>query len=287
MIPVWGKSRSTTKYRWWMMAAIAAMLVFLSSSFSSWSGRYPWLAPLGYPVVGLEYLWSRASSALFEGWDRYVFLVGTEDRNKELIREKIELESELALYKARSTAVDELRKTLGFTQSLSGDFLTSQVISRGSGAGFEVIRLNRGSRSGVEVGMMVLSRHGLVGHVLRVAGFYSDVLPLTSPEGRVDIRLERTRLRGVLAGTGGGYLGWFPRQRRDIRIGDVALTSGLIPGYQGGFPVAEVVKITYGLDDASQKVVLKPFQDLQRLDYLVILLGGVQVLSKDVDTSDQ
>ena len=65
---------------------------------------------------------------------------------------------------------------------------------------------------------------------------------------------------------------WRTQNQEDIKIGDRVMSSGLVGSLPRGFPVAQVVKITFGVDEAFQKVWLKPYQDMAKLEYLFVLL---------------
>lgn len=259
------------KLQWLLAFCLLISLIFFSSSLLPWRSEPSLLAPLSYPVALLERFWHSGSHSALGLWQRYVSLVGAERENQQLREEIILLRGRLVNHEALAHEVLQLKDLLGFVRTQKNDLLAAEVISRGAGGGFESLRIDKGTSDGVDVGMVVLSVLGVVGRVMRVRSFYADVQPLTSPEASVDILLQRTRLRGVLKGTGAGYLEWHPTERGDIKIGDVALTSGMIPSSPKGFPVAEVVKIAYGLDEASQKVLLRPWQDIRKLEYLFVV----------------
>ena len=261
----------TKRYQWLLAICLLMLLIFFSSRLKPWTGEFPWLAPLSYPVGLLESLWHKGSSSVERLWQRYVYLVGVKAESEQLREEVTFLRGRLVDYQAKQREVLELKNLLEFSRNYHHELIVAEVISQGFGGGFASFRIDKGAHHGLKVGMVVLSIKGMVGRVMRVAPMYSDIQPLTSPEARVDILSERTRLRGVLEGTGEGYLQWHPTQRGDIKIGDTVITSGMIPSSPKGFPVAEVVKITYGLDDASQKVILKPWQDIHKLEYVFVL----------------
>ena len=147
---------------------------------------------------------------------------------------------------------------LGYKARLPGAWEAAEVLSSGGGAAAtrDVIRVGKGSLSGVREGAAVVVPEGLVGRVVSVSPHTAEVLLLTDPSMRVSCRIETDGdavAHGILMGADSdrvllGHLsgaaalrphakvvtsglgGVFPK---DIRIGTLLLVTNGVRGVEG------------------------------------------------------
>ncbi len=110
--------------------------------------------------------------------EEYVWLVDVKRDNDRLRVENSRLEEQNRQLRVEARENGRLRDLLGLRERLGGDTLAAQVIAKEVSPFFRVVRvrLDRGERDLVRVGMPVVSSEGLVGQVRRSWGRYSDVL---------------------------------------------------------------------------------------------------------------
>ena len=151
-----------------------------------------------------------------------------------------------------------LRKSLDYRDKSEGEWVSAEVLSSGGGAAAtrDVIRVGKGSLSGIRKGAAVAVPEGLVGRVVSVSPHTAEVLLLTDPSMRVSCRIEAdgmTVAHGILAGADSdrillGHLsdaaalrprakvvtsglgGIFPK---DIRIGTLLFVTNDVRGVEG------------------------------------------------------
>ena len=151
-----------------------------------------------------------------------------------------------------------LRETLDYRARLSGAWEAAEVLSSGGGAAAtrDVIRVGKGSLSGIREGAAVVVPEGLVGKVVSVSPHMAEVLLLTDPSMRVSCRIATEGMasaHGILMGADSdrillGHLngaehvlpqakvvtsglgGVFPK---DIRIGTLLLVTNGVRGVEG------------------------------------------------------
>jgi len=122
------------------------------------------------------------------------------------------------------------------------------------------------------VNQPVLSRDGLVGRVITVAGPYSKVQLITDRAAGVGGLILRTRRQGVIRGgrgSGGLELDYVPLQA-DVRPGDRVLTAGIDGVYPRGIPVGSVVSVEPG-GQLFHRIELAPAVDFGTLDQVYLL----------------
>ncbi len=158
--------------------------------------------------------------------------------------------------------------------------LVAEVVGTIGHPPFQTIRIARGNKQGVRVGMPVISAKGVVGRVLRTGRGFADVQRLGDSHFNLDVIIERNRIRGILKGLDDNRCLLQLHRRADVRIGDTIVTSGMSGGFPKGLPVGTVVRISYEMDNISQVITMKPWVEPQGLDELMVL----QQTSDDIDT---
>ena len=76
----------------------------------------------------------------------------------------------------------------------------AKVIAKDSGRWFDVFSINRGTLSGVEVGMAVINEDGLIGRVYEAGLNYAKVMTIIDSRSAVACLIQRTRDNGVMKG---------------------------------------------------------------------------------------
>ena len=140
-------------------------------------------------------------------------------------------------------------------------------------------RIDKGSSSGIKVGMPVVTFGGLIGNISRVTSDQSVVHLITDPDFHVGIRLQSNAL-GV--GRGSGPDGPFIVDQGvglnvEVKKGDTVTTSGLESArFPAGLNIGKVDKISRVQSDQSQILEVALAADLSRLDYVQVLKWNPQ-----------
>lgn len=199
-------------------------------------------------------------------------LGGLASENRQL-RERIQ---ELAAERNRLLEVEatnqRLRELLAFRSQLPSASLTASVIGSSASTWFRSLTLDKGSADGVVKGMAVVSPAGVVGQVVSVTSRSARVLLLTDPHSGVDVIVQRSRARGIVAGSlDNGPVMKYAKRSEDVEIGDRVITSGV----DGLFPkgllvgtVTEVRKKSFGL---FQFVALDLAVDPSRVEEVLVV----------------
>ncbi len=256
------------------------------------TGRARWLALpaalLNEAVSPVEVAATEAAHAAESLWQNVAGLWGLRRQNARLEADVARLEAELAAdgeaqaENAHLTALLQLQSSAA-AQGL-GRGIAATVIGRNPDAWWNVLVIDRGSRSGVVAGMAAVSPEGdLVGQVEAGVGpTTARVRLLTNPDFGVGIEVERaaSRAQGVAVGQVGNPLltATFFATQPDVTPGDILVTSGLnVPGTPGGFPAGLVVgtvrAVAPGPFGLMRQAVLAPAANLDALS-LVLLLPG-------------
>ena len=140
---------------------------------------------------------------------------------------------------------------------------------------------DKGSRSGVARNCPVLWHGVLIGRVESAGPWTCRAVLVGDRECRVGVRCVRTRARGVLEGIGRGlcrvkYVG----HAKDVRPGDLFVTSGLDGIFPAGRLVGTCTAVSNETGEISKWVELKPAFDATRVEVATILLPAGRKVSE-------
>ena len=173
-------------------------------------------------------------------------------------------------------AYDQLAAAQGITQFTNLPAVTAQVIS-GPLTNFEhTIEIDRGSASGIKVGMPVVTGAGLAGRIVEVQSGRSVIKLLTDPDIVVGVRLLSTGDTALLHGQGDGKplvvdAGIDPKVV--VPPDELVSTSGEDRAtFPGGIPIGKVSKIDLASGQLTQVLTVTPLADLARLTFVKVLL---------------
>lgn len=165
--------------------------------------------------------------------------------------------------------------------SLCAASVISSSSSSGVGGKYVTeITLNRGSSSGIEVGMPVVTSLGLVGVVVEVRLNHcrvSTILDTTLSVGAVTTRAAENGLcEGDYAYVhdGRAILRGLPEEA-DVEVGDIVITSGRGSVYPYGIPIGRVIEVKSNAYVRTTEAVVTPFIDFSDLNQVVILTNYV------------
>ncbi|WMY94755.1 MAG: rod shape-determining protein MreC [Arsenophonus sp.] len=203
-------------------------------------------------------------------------------QKKQLLFENHTLKKEILLKKADNLLLEQLQQENSKLRTLLGspllqreNMMVTQVLSVLHTPYRDQIMIDKGSYDDVYEGQPVISDKGVVGQVISVSQFNSRVLLICDITHALPIQILRNDIRVIATGAGcSDDLKLEPvPDNTDIRIGDMIVTSGLGGRFPEGYPVAIVSSVKHDFHRAYMIVRARPRADLQRLRYLLLLLG--------------
>ena len=171
------------------------------------------------------------------------------------------------------------------TSTLAGTKpVSARVIGQSPTLWYSTIFIDQGSGRGVRVGQPVITGDGLIGQVTTVTGNSAVVTLITDSDLAVAGRISENGVPGVVQTAEGGPNDLrlkYTNRRDTVARGQSVVTAGttsssdrLESPYPPGIPIGEITRV----DDAgtdSQEGHLKPYADLQRLEFVQVLTRRV------------
>lgn len=202
---------------------------------------------------------------------------------KNLEAENAQLKEEIsALQKETSRLVEvdlensRLRKLLGMTERLEDKFATTvvPVIARNTSSWYNTVTIKGGADQGFTKGMPVVNGDGLVGRIISVSDYTSEVLLILDKDGTVGVLVQPSRTPGVVEGKGdlGNHLqlNHVPYDA-NIQKNQTVISSGLGGIYPAGLLVGYISDIQTAAGGLMLEVTITPFVDFDRLEEVMVL----------------
>ena len=212
---------------------------------------------------------------LFSG---YVELVGVKQENEELTRQMETWSALDARNRELELENERLRELVGLRDVVGYQSVSAEVIGWGTSSRYRVVRIDRGRAHDVRPGQPVIGVHGAVGQVLHTSAGAADVLLLSDMSSNVAVRLETTRLRGIVCGDGRweGSLEYIARQDVGaVEVGERLVTSGDDGVFPSGIAVGYVSSVEVEETGHFLSVAVEPAEPLASLEEVIVLVEPV------------
>jgi rod shape-determining protein MreC len=221
---------------------------------------------------------------VLNGWYGYVALRHTHQRAAELQRQVNQLEFDrLELTRVRAEN-DRLRQLLAFRHAYpQRQVVGARVIGvRLDPKGLQLVTIDRGADDGVARMMAVVVAHGVVGRVHAVMGSTSDVLLLSDRNSSIAVRVERSRARANVRGTGSPDLARLEYALRsdDMVEGDMLVTSGTDGVFPRGLPVGRITGLKRTGQGLYQRADVAPAVDATKLEEVLVVTASERALEE-------
>src|ERR1700676_2747925 len=205
----------------------------------------------------------------------YFVLLGVRSQNEKLQHENGQLKMENHYLKAELGTADRARALSVFQAQSPSKTVAARVIGNGTGSNSKVVFIDRGSASGVESGMAVVTPDGIVGKVVDAYPTASLVMLITDPTFAAGVISQKNRVRGTLKGQGhNDTLVDYVQNEEKVDGGEWFYTSGDDRIFPKGFPVGQVSAARHG--KTFKEIYLNP-SGLQSgsVEEVLVLLQGV------------
>ena len=226
----------------------------------------------------VERLVSWAITGLLEGWHGYVALRHARERAGQLSREVNDLRMERDRLLQERAEAERLRRLVGLAEAMPEQATLGARVTgvRVGPAGRQILTIDRGADQGVGRLMPVVVADGVVGRVHSVDGSSSEVLLLVDGYSSIAVRVERTRARANVRGTGkpGGARLEYALRTEDVIEGDLLVTSGTDGIFPRGLVVGRVTQLRRKPQGIFLEAAVTPAVDVTRVEEVLVISGA-------------
>jgi len=253
----------------------------LSLFLAAVNSRAPYrVDPVGVLLLEVMHPFQLGATALSQRaerlWDGYLALWSLRQENVELRRRLETLQGVSQRAVELDLANRRLGKLLALRDELGVAAVAARVVGRSPTAWVHTVVLDKGERHGVSKGMAVLTPEGVVGQVVSVSAHAARVLLISDPNSGVDALVQRTRARGIVAGTiEGGCLLKYIQRGDDVAAGDTVITSGLDGIFPKGQLIGTVARVGKKDSRIFQDVEVILSAELAKVEEVLVVAPGV------------
>lgn len=213
----------------------------------------------------------------------YFVLLGVKNENDRLKRENGDLKMENHYLKTELSTADRAQALSVFQAHTQSKTVAGRIIGNGTGSNSKVVFVDRGSASGVESGMAVVTPEGIVGKVVDAYPTASLVMLITDPTFAAGVVSEKNHVRGTLKGQGHSEcLIDYVQNEEQVDSGEMFFTSGDDRIFPRGFPVGRVNAVRNG--KAFKEIYVTPSGMQGGPEEVLIVLAGVH---QEIPDSEQ
>jgi rod shape-determining protein MreC len=270
--------------RWRVLLLTTILLSLCLVLFASTlGGRYGAFHELTLELIGpLQSTFTKAASGARNFWADYVDLLEVRNENRRLKALLDSYDEKQAKYREAYTTFLHLQEELDFRKAADFPPLTARVIGKDPAFWFHTIIVDRGENDGVVEGMVALTSQGIVGQVIHASRNYSKVLLAIAPSSAIDVIIQKSRVRGILKGTGAdGYVLNYVLKNANVEKGDQVVTAGIGGVFASGVPVGTVTDVQRKKRGMFLDIEVKPSVDFQRLEFLHLNLSLQQSVTPE------
>jgi len=217
----------------------------------------------------------------FFGWTGDT--IDAKDQNADLEKEVQQLRGDLAQAQTalrdagQLKALASLREENYFPQSTAP--VTARVIARSSTVWYSTLKIDKGSDDGLRENQPVIAAGGLIGKLTSVTGGTAEVRLITDGQSGVSAQVFPAGVTGVVrpeVGNPDDLLLEHVESGRRVTEDTLVVTSGFTSSrteslFPRGIPIGRVTKVDLDELETYQRVHVKPFADMRRIDLVQVL----------------
>lgn len=227
---------------------------------------------LSVATTPLQQLAHAPARGLMQAGEYFQSVDTLQDENQRLKRAKLDNAPQLLRLQQLEAENARLRRLLSVHERPNVSGQVAQILYTTRDPFTRRVVVNKGGNDKVQAGLPVVDDAGIVGQVMRVYPFVSEVALISDKDQAVPVQIVRNGLRSVAFGLGKGQLELrFMPANADVQEGDVLVTSGLDGIFQTGFPVARVVAVERDTSYSFARILCTPVAGVENFGEVMIL----------------
>ena len=220
---------------------------------------------------------SKAGGATSSFFREILNFRSTAQENEDLKKRLAQTEVDLRVAREQTADNERLKGLLNLKEKTGYDSVPARVIARDPSVWFNTITIDRGTSSGVAINMPVVTAGGIVGRVITVGPWASQVMLVTDEKAGAGAVVGQLGESGTLGSIRGRPdIGLLEMRHvsglEKVAVGDYAMTTGQDGIYPPGLNVGEVVEVKNGTATQPHEIFIRPTARLDQLEEVAVLL---------------
>jgi rod shape-determining protein MreC len=237
-------------------------------------------------VTPMARLIEAGRSSLSHFFSDYFVLLDVREENKRMRADLDRINMENQYLRTELSTADRARALSIFQQHSPSRTIAAHIIGNTTGAGAKSVIVDRGTSSGIQRGMAVITPDGIVGKVISVYPMASYVLMITDPAFAAGVISQKNRVHGTVKGQGHStVIVDYVQNEERVEPGEWFYTSGDDLIFPKGLPVGEATVMRPGKTHKEIYVTPSGFQN--GLEEVLIIVEGVHTMIPDSPPGSQ
>ena len=208
----------------------------------------------------------------------------------ELQEENDQLRSRNAELEEAEQTATRLQGLLDLQSTYNLQSTAAHIISGSSDSWSSTVTIDKGTSSGLSVGMPVTSSSGVIGQIVGCGATSSTVLLVDDESSSISAMVQSSRAQGMLNGSAAGEVSLdMIRTDQTVEVGDIVVTSGLGGVFPKGLPLGKVTSVEKNPGSMYYTIVVEPYAHTENAEEALVItsLTDSQVAtSEDVAAAD-
>ena len=216
----------------------------------------------------------------------YFVLLHVREENQRLKSDLDRTKMDNQYLQAELSTADRAKSLAIFQQQSPSKTIAAHVIGNTTGVGAKVVIVDRGTGSGVQKGMAVITPDGIVGKVTSAYPTASFVLLITDPSFAAGVISQKNHVHGTLKGQGySTVIVDYVQNEQKVEPGEQFFTSGDDRIFPKGLPVGEATVVREG--KSYKEIFVTPSGLQNGLEEVLIVTEGVHMAIPEGQATSQ
>ncbi len=270
------KRRSSINTKLLFFCVLSVILIYTDARFNYLETIRTGVTIAIHPLRALALL---PSSLMQSINDNLITTANLREENVALKEEVFNSRKLLLVQKSLRVENENLRRLLDLRAKVDPGQLVAEIIYHPRDPFFKEVVVDKGSTHGVSLGSPVIDAAGLVGQVIRLHPWVSEIALVTNRDHPVPVQVARNGMRAIVFGVGYDTkleVRFMPIDT-DIKEGDVLATSGIGGIYPSNLPVGIVTEVTRDESYPYAKILVEPVAKIGSHRQLLLLSQNEQL----------
>ena len=229
-----------------IVLVVISLVMFTASVREGDSGGFFTTARGAWMTITMPMRWvGGALTTPFQGLGNvFANLTADQERLSDLKAENERLLARNAELEEYEQTAQRLESLLGLQSLYNLQSVGARIISGSTDSWTSTVTIDKGTTSGIAVGMPVTDANGAIGQIIKCGPTSATVRLITDENSSVSALVQASRSQGVLRGSADKTLK-LTRVRTDqmVEVGDTVVTSGLGGVFPKGLPLGTVLSV--------------------------------------------
>ena len=211
-------------------------------------------------------------------------LTASQESLSDLRAENERLASENAELEEEAQAATRLQQLLDLKNAYNLQSQAARIISASTDSWTRTVVIDKGTSSGLAVGMPVTDAGGAIGQIIECDAASSTVRLITDENSGVSAMVQPSRAQGMLRGSADGTLRLtLISTDQTVNVGDTVVTSGLGGVFPKGLPLGKVASVNRSDGALYYDIEVAPASSTENFEEVLVITS----LTEEQEASSQ